>query len=495
MKRKIWLILVTEIFLCIGLSGSQTNEIMISYITPSETGFRVEWLTDVPSTSQVEYGLTKSLGLFTPEDLNMVYRHDVRVNVPMSQGTIYYFRVLSKETNGNLMISDIDSCIFDRVPPVVSIVSPKDKDIVKGVVPVKILATDDIGIQEINVHVDGGEPLRILKIPPYEFEWDTTKYKDGGHMLTVYAGDFGGIEEASIDVIIDNIPNDTPPVVRIISPVDGQVVSGDVKIIVDATDDLEIRRVDCLIDNESYPFPDWPPYERIWEIGPYKPGVYTLQATVKDRDGNVGESQSMRVKVVAPGTDVTPPVTKDDYQFNNIWTNQDANIILTATDDGTGVKETHYTIDGTEHIGTNIRITEEGIHTVQYWSIDNAGNTEEKKTVTVNVDTTAPDVTISATPSILWPPDRKPVEVIINGSSLDALSGISTKVFTFTDEYNEVKTSLLNFGQAIELIAWRNGDDKDGRIYTIRVVVTDNANNSTTKDTVITVPHDIKDRK
>ena len=68
-------------------------------------------------------------------------------------------------------------------------------------------------------------------------------------------------------------------------------------------------------------------------------------------------------------------------------------------------------------------------------------------------------------------------------------------MFTVTDEYNEVTASLSDFGQNIELIPWRNGDDKDSRIYTIKVVVTDKADNSTTEETVVIVPHDMRDKK
>jgi len=61
--------------------------------------------------------------------------------------------------------------------------------------------------------------------------------------------------------------------------------------------------------------------------------------------------------------------------------------------------------------------------------------------------------------------------------------------------HNEVEVSLTDFDQTIELIPWRNGDDKDGRIYTIKVVVTDKAGNFATKQAVVIVPHDMKDKE
>lgn len=361
----------------------------------------------------------------------------------------------------------------------------------------------------------------------------------------------------------------TPPIVRIISPQDGVSGPGKITIVTEATDDLSgIDEVNFYINGRESYYRLELPYEYEWNTLLYDPGNYRVQVKATDFAGNVGESATITLTVSGAPQDITSPTTTDNYQYNGVWTNQDTSITLTATDDISGVAHTYYTIDGIQYEGTTINIAEEGQHTVQYWSvdkagniepnhttgiwidktppvtiatvnpspnqsgwnntlpikitfsatdnlsgiktttpniditqegiynsryqsIDNAGNVESEKTITVSVDITPPEVTITAEPSILWPVDKKPVKVTINGTATDAGSGISSKVFTVNDEYNEVKTSLSDFGQAIELIAWRTGDDKDGRIYTIKVVVTDKAGNSTTKETTVTVPHDM----
>ncbi len=504
MKRKVCLLVILGmgVFLGIGFSSAQNNEISIARISPSTTGFTIKWDTDISSTSQVEYGPTPSLGSSTPIDSTMVYRHTIKVLVPMSQGSIYYFRLLSEDADGNLMVSDIDFCIFDRVPPTVSIILPKDGDMVEGTVSINISAADDIKVEDVTLYIDHEEVV-ILKDLPYEFEWDTTKYKDGKHKISVYASDSTNSERVSIDVIIDNLPPDTtPPAVSIVSPQDGAMVYGKVKIIADVADGSSgieevsgIDEVNFLINGRESGYRLRPPYEREWNTLLYKLGEYRLQAKATDMAGNVGESEIVTVTISEEAIDITPPTTTDNYQYDDIWTNQDANITLTATDDMSGVAHTYYLVNGVQHEGTTINITEEGQHTVQYWSVDNAANAESLHLIRVWIDKTPPEVTISAEPSILWPPDHKPVQVTINGSATDALSGVISKVFTVTDEYNEVQASLSDFGEKIELIAWRNGDDKEGRIYTIKVVVTDKADNSTTKETVVTVPHDVRDKE
>src|SRR5215510_4316514 len=58
---------------------------------------------------------------------------------------------------------------------------------------------------------------------------------------------------------------------------------------------------------------------------------------------------------------------------------------------------TYYTIDGgaTQTYSTAISISTGGIHTVNYWSVDFAGNTETQKSLTVRVDSAAPTTQIT----------------------------------------------------------------------------------------------------
>ena len=108
-------------------------------------------------------------------------------------------------------------------------------------------------------------------------------------------------------------------------------------------------------------------------------------------------------------------------------------------------------------------------------------------------DTEPPELSLTADPSIIWPPNHKEVDVKIDGSAVDDLSGIKTVVFEVIDEYNEIKPTINDFGDIIKLIAWRDGNDKDGRHYTIKVTAEDNAGNVAEKEISVIVPYD--DRK
>jgi len=107
-------------------------------------------------------------------------------------------------------------------------------------------------------------------------------------------------------------------------------------------------------------------------------------------------------------------------------------------------------------------------------------------------DTTPPNVSIVATPNILWPPNHKMVDVRIDGSATDVTSGIASVVITVSDEYGIYNMPVSGFGSTIQLEAWRDGSDKDGRVYTITVIATDMAGNQSTATTMVTVPHDMR---
>ncbi|EKE15915.1 MAG: PKD protein [uncultured bacterium] len=65
----------------------------------------INWNTDEVATSQVEYDKTKIYSKATTKDNDMVTNHNVIVT-GLDAGTIYHFRVLSKDASGNEDISD-----------------------------------------------------------------------------------------------------------------------------------------------------------------------------------------------------------------------------------------------------------------------------------------------------------------------------------------------------------------------------------------------------
>jgi len=110
---------------------------------------------------------------------------------------------------------------------------------------------------------------------------------------------------------------------------------------------------------------------------------------------------------------------------------------------------------------------------------------------------TPPTVTCTATPNTLWPPNGEPVVVTVSGTVTAGTQAIIASAYAVKDEYGQVQpngsVTLLAGGAysfGVLLVAARNGDDRDGRTYTIVVGAKDAIGNVGSCSAVVTVPHD-----
>ena len=118
----------------------------------------------------------------------------------------------------------------------------------------------------------------------------------------------------------------------------------------------------------------------------------SASATVTDVAGNVTNSASAPVQI-----DTHAPTTSASTLPE--WNNSTVTLALSATDNLSGVESTLYTVDGgSVQTGTSVLLTTEGMHTVMFWSVDNAGNVEQPNVATVKIDTSAPSITVSQSP-------------------------------------------------------------------------------------------------
>jgi hypothetical protein len=107
-------------------------------------------------------------------------------------------------------------------------------------------------------------------------------------------------------------------------------------------------------------------------------------------------------------TDKTPPVTTatpNPGPNANGWNKTDVTVTLTATDPtgtpnavilASGVKEVHHSVNGGPEVVSpgataSLTLTAEGMHAITYFAVDNAGNREAAKTLTVRIDRTPPE--------------------------------------------------------------------------------------------------------
>ncbi|MFC5471191.1 OmpL47-type beta-barrel domain-containing protein [Cohnella suwonensis] len=215
----------------------------------------------------------------------------------------------------------------------------------------------------------------------------------------------------------------------------------------------------------------------------------SVYARSMDAEGQVSKVTSF----VVSNIDKTSPTTTDDGPASAA--NQDVTVNLSAGDSESGVAATYYTVDGgAVQTGTSVVLTDEGVHSLVYWSVDLAGNIEEQHTKTVIVDKTAPSLTVQLDPTSIWPPNHQMVTIHATLGSSDATSGVASVVLTSItsnepDSGNgDIDAAIGTEADSFQLRAERSGSGP-GRIYTVTYTSTDRAGNHSVVSETVTVPH------
>ncbi len=169
-------------------------------------------------------------------------------------------------------------------------------------------------------------------------------------------------------------------------------VSTSTELSISATDDLS------GVASSEYKIGDgtWQPFAEPFTVT--TEGTNTILYRSVDRLGNVEIEKTLTVIA-----DVTPPVTTIEtgtpvYEFmENIYVTPETYFSLSAVDASSGIGSVQYRIDQGEWTTyQSFAIAAEGSHEIGYRSMDQIGNTEVEKALTVIVDATPPVASISA---------------------------------------------------------------------------------------------------
>ncbi|CAG9614130.1 3',5'-cyclic adenosine monophosphate phosphodiesterase CpdA [Bacillus rhizoplanae] len=156
-----------------------------------------------------------------------------------------------------------------------------------------------------------------------------------------------------------------------------------------------------------------------------------LYITTPQNYAETGTANIYEFEVYGRDADVQPPVTTvttDGVTGEDAWNAKDVNVKFTADDDstGTGVNRIETRIDGGDWTNkAELTLTAEGMHSVEYRSIDNAGNVEAVKHLSIGIDKTAPAIAVS----------------VPGDGSIYENSGDLTPQFTLTDNFSGVDNS------------------------------------------------------
>ena len=189
----------------------------------------------------------------------------------------------------------------DDIAPSGQIQNPIPGQTVNGTISIEITATDNIGVDNVELSING-IPRDTLSDFPYVYDWDTSQeIDDQSHVISAVVSDTSGNIGfiPPVSVIVDNQINDsTPPTGLISNPISGQTVSGTVEITVLAQDDYGIENITFFIDGINISNDNTAPYSYAWDTTVLENGSeHTISASITDVVGHQTILQPVLVTV------------------------------------------------------------------------------------------------------------------------------------------------------------------------------------------------------
>jgi hypothetical protein len=233
----------------------------------------------------------------------------------------------------------IRSKFADLTLPTVAFIAPTNGSTVNKSVEVNVTASDKVGIDFVELYIDGNY-MATLHLPPYSYTWDTTKYADGDHDLRARAYDrVWNIADASIKVKVKNVkPDITPPTVAILSPADNATVAKNVSIIIEAKDDVALGNVSLWLDGSFIETWTDGTHTYPWKNPPI--GNHTIKADAWDTSFN-HDSMTIHVAVknATPSQKTVPMVIySSPLNVTGVDVNVTVIMVFSETMDRTGTE-------------------------------------------------------------------------------------------------------------------------------------------------------------
>ena len=198
--------------------------------------------------------------------------------------------------------------------PVVTILSPHYNDQLKGAAQVLVAVQARKNTPStIELYVDGrlaSDPgMALPGYPSANFAWETSKFSDGLHRLSVVITDTQGFRGgADVNVYINNnkVVDLTPPDLQWLNVRPNQTWSGKVDFQVKAVDNFGVKYLIISLNPASTPDRkppafSWglnrPPYSISWDSRKLPDGLYSLRATAFDALENEGNSPAVTIAI------------------------------------------------------------------------------------------------------------------------------------------------------------------------------------------------------
>jgi hypothetical protein len=344
----------------------------------------------------------------------------------------------------------------DTTAPTVSLTSPATAQTVSGTIVLAASATDNVGIAGVQFLLDGQAYGAEDTTDPYSISMNSSTLPNGSHTLAARARDAAGNVRTSgtVTVTISNADTSAPSV-AVISPVAGQVVSGNISVGVNASDNVGIAGVQLLFDGQTYgPEDTSAPYTLSMNSSAWANGNHTLAARARDAAGNVRTSAAItfRVNNVTNVDTIPPTVSVTSPAMAQMVSGAITGIVNAS--DNVGVVGVQFLLDGgvygTEDtsapytVNLNTSTVPNGSHTLAALARDAAGNVRTCTAVTFTINNSSSIDTVAPTVSVTSPVTGQMVSstLIASANAADNVGVAGVQFLVDGQAYGDEDTSM-----------------------------------------------------
>ena len=404
-------------FFTLKLDGSAPST-GISLVGTSSNGWRITPVQVTLSPSDTRSGVAATYYTLDGGP-TQTYSGPFMIN----DSAIHQLNFWSVDNVGNTEAQKLETIKIDKEGPTTesSLSGPAgNNDYFKGPVQVALTATDNVsGVASFGIHykIDNGPQMAYMSSP-------FTVSGEGTHTVSFWSTDLAG-NSASPNTITIKIDATAPASQAALAGTagGGGWYSSEVQVTLSATDNHS------AVDSTYYAIDGGPAQTYAAPFTLPNSGTHTILYWSVDRAGNAESQRSTIIKV-----DVDAPTTQASVSSSasyDGWFQSPAQVVFAASDSVSGVANTYYTIDGgaTQTYTGQFNITAAGIHTVNYWTVDTAGNAEAQQSLTVKIDTTAPSTEVSNS-GTLGANGWYTTEVQVTLSRTDSQSGVKNTYYT-----------------------------------------------------------------
>lgn len=390
----------------------------------------------------------------------------------------HFVEYRSKDNVGNQELTKSLSIIVDSTPPSteISIGEPKYIDSSGALYVTKdtiftLGASDNLsGISVTEYNINTGEWTLYA-----QFKLNA----EGMHTIYYRSKDNVGNTETEkvLTAVIDNTPPSSEITIGVPKYIDQSgkaYATKDAVFTITATDSASgVAKAEYRLDNGVWM--TYAPFSIPSE------GDHTIEYRSTDNVGNVEAFKALKIIIdnSAPSTEISAGEPKYISADGKLYVTGGTAFTLSPSDNLSGVSKTEYRLDvGQWQVYAPFKVTSDGAHTIGYRSIDNLGNTETEKTLSIILDNTSPSSAIS----VGDPKHQTSENLYISASTEITIISSDTGSGIMKTEYKIDGGAFISYALLITLASYSEGN------HTVFYRSIDNLGNTEdTKTLVVTV--------